>query len=49
MSIPEIADDESILTFLEAASVSLPTWEDNIGYEEGKDRVIGKMVTGYPR
>ncbi|WVO13252.1 hypothetical protein L204_100865 [Cryptococcus depauperatus] len=32
-----------------AISVSLPTWEDNIGYEEGDKRVIDKMETGYPR
>ncbi|KAI0346705.1 PLP-dependent transferase [Trametopsis cervina] len=32
-----------------AISVSLPTWEDNIGYEEGDKRVIDVMVSGYPR
>ncbi|KAJ5110749.1 hypothetical protein N7532_001284 [Penicillium argentinense] len=32
-----------------AVSVSLPTWRSNIGYEEGEDWVIGKMVCGYPR
>lgn len=32
-----------------AISVSLPLWEDNIGYEEGDPRVVGRMVTGYPR
>lgn len=32
-----------------AVSVSLPTWEDNIGYEEGDKRVVDAMVTGYPR
>lgn len=32
-----------------AISVSLPTWEDNIGYEEGDKRVVDKMVSGYPR
>ena len=32
-----------------AISVSLPTWEDNVGYEEGDKRVIDAMVTGYPR
>ncbi|EKM57530.1 uncharacterized protein PHACADRAFT_115737 [Phanerochaete carnosa HHB-10118-sp] len=32
-----------------AISVSLPTWEDNIGYEEGDKRVIDTMVSGYPR
>ncbi|KAH8645605.1 pyridoxal phosphate-dependent transferase [Xylariales sp. PMI_506] len=32
-----------------AVSVSLPTWKANVGYEEGEDWVVGKMVTGYPR
>jgi len=32
-----------------AISVSLPTWRDNVGYEEGDKRVIDKMVSGYPR
>ncbi|RKF61976.1 Cystathionine gamma-synthase [Erysiphe neolycopersici] len=32
-----------------AISVCLPTWKDNIGYEELEERVITKMVTGYPR
>lgn len=32
-----------------AISVSLPTWEDNIGYEEGDKRVVDAMVSGYPR
>ncbi|EIW78262.1 PLP-dependent transferase [Coniophora puteana RWD-64-598 SS2] len=32
-----------------AISVSLPTWRDNIGYEEGEKRVADAMVTGYPR
>lgn len=32
-----------------AISVSLPTWADNIGYEEGDKRVVDKMETGYPR
>ena len=32
-----------------AISVSLPTWRDNVGYEEGERRVIDAMVTGYPR
>ncbi|GFP55133.1 cystathionine gamma-synthase [Trichoderma asperellum] len=34
---------------LQAVSVSLPTWQANIGYEEGQDWVMGRMVTGYPR
>ncbi|WVQ94628.1 hypothetical protein IAU59_001708 [Kwoniella sp. CBS 9459] len=32
-----------------AISVSLPTWDDNIGYEEGDKRVVDRMETGYPR
>lgn len=32
-----------------AISVSLPTWKDNVGYEEGEERVIKAMVNGYPR
>jgi len=32
-----------------AISVSLPKWEDVVGYEIGEKRVVDKMVTGYPR
>jgi len=32
-----------------AISVSLPTWRDNVGYEEGDKRVMNAMVCGYPR
>ncbi|KAH9916947.1 PLP-dependent transferase [Epithele typhae] len=32
-----------------AISVSLPTWRDNVGYEEGEKRVVNAMVNGYPR
>jgi hypothetical protein len=32
-----------------AISVSLPTWRDNIGYEEGEKRVRDSLVSGYPR
>ena len=32
-----------------AISVSLPAWEDNVGYQEGEKRVVDAMVTGYPR
>ncbi|KAI0786308.1 pyridoxal phosphate-dependent transferase [Abortiporus biennis] len=32
-----------------AISVSLPTWEDNVGYEQGDKRVVDVMVSGYPR
>ena len=30
-------------------SVSLPTWDDVIGYEEREARVVDAMKTGYPR
>ena len=32
-----------------ACTVSLPTWDSVIGYEEGRDRVLKKMEAGYPR
>ncbi|KAL7784124.1 pyridoxal phosphate-dependent transferase [Trichoderma ceciliae] len=32
-----------------AVSVSLPTWQSNVGYEEGEEWVVSRMVTGYPR
>ncbi|PNY29582.1 Cystathionine gamma-synthase [Tolypocladium capitatum] len=32
-----------------AVSVSLPTWQSNVGYEEGQEWVISRMTTGYPR
>ncbi|KAF4992056.1 hypothetical protein FGRMN_7407 [Fusarium graminum] len=32
-----------------AVSVSLPTWNSNVGYEEGEDWVVSRMTTGYPR
>jgi cystathionine gamma-synthase len=32
-----------------AASACLPTWADNIGYEEQDPRVHEKLTTGYPR
>ncbi|ORX49114.1 PLP-dependent transferase [Hesseltinella vesiculosa] len=32
-----------------AVSVTLPTWEANIGYEEGDTKVTSKMECGYPR
>lgn len=32
-----------------AVSVSLPTWRDNVGYEEAEPRVVNAMQTGYPR
>jgi len=32
-----------------AISVSLPTWEDNVAYEEGEPWIVAAMQTGYPR
>lgn len=32
-----------------AVSVTLPTWEANIAYEEGEDWIVSKFVSGYPR
>ena len=32
-----------------ACSVCLPTWDSILGYEEGRDKVIRRMRTGYPR
>jgi cystathionine gamma-synthase len=32
-----------------AVSVCLPTWADNLGYEQGEARVVGRMRCGYPR
>jgi cystathionine gamma-synthase len=32
-----------------AVSVTLPTWEATVGYEEGEEWVVNKMHSGYPR
>ncbi len=32
-----------------AVSVCLPTWRDNVGYEEGEPRVVDRLQAGYPR
>lgn len=32
-----------------ACSVCLPTWDAVVGYEEGREKVIRKLRTGYPR
>ena len=32
-----------------AVSVTLPTWEATVGYEQGQDWVVKKMQSGYPR
>lgn len=34
---------------LHAVSVSLPRWQDVIGYEKQDPEVIGRLVSGYPR
>ncbi|NJR43268.1 MAG: YmdB family metallophosphoesterase [Akkermansiaceae bacterium] len=34
---------------LHACSVCLPTWDSIIGYEEGREKVLKRMRTGYPR
>ncbi|KAF4121579.1 cystathionine gamma-synthase [Geosmithia morbida] len=48
--MPSFEVGESIpLDTAHAVSVSLPTWQSNIGYEEGQEWVTSRMVTGYPR
>lgn len=32
-----------------ACSVCLPTWDAIVGYEEGREKVVKRMRTGYPR
>jgi len=32
-----------------ACSVCLPTWESVVGYEEGREKIIRRLRTGYPR
>jgi cystathionine gamma-synthase len=32
-----------------ACSVCLPTWDSIIGYEEGREKIVKRMRTGYPR
>ncbi|KAJ3182905.1 hypothetical protein HDU85_002508 [Gaertneriomyces sp. JEL0708] len=32
-----------------AVSVTLPTWADNVAYEEGEARVLSALRSGYPR
>ncbi|BDS05752.1 cystathionine gamma-synthase [Oceaniferula spumae] len=32
-----------------ACSVCLPTWDSVLGYEEGREKVIRKLQSGYPR
>lgn len=40
---------EAVPNIDHAVSVSLPTWEATVGYEEGEDWVVSKMKSGYPR
>lgn len=35
--------------YLQAVSVSLPTWKACVGYEEGEEWVLSKMKQAYPR
>ncbi|KAL7419765.1 Cystathionine gamma-synthase [Cryptotrichosporon argae] len=50
MTQPSIAVGGSVpANTSHAISVSLPTWADNVAYEEGDPRVVDKMETGYPR
>lgn len=32
-----------------ACSVCLPTWDAVVGYEEGRDKILRRLRTGYPR
>ncbi len=34
---------------IHACSVCLPTWNSVIGYEEGREKVVKRLRTGYPR
>ena len=40
---------EHELILMQAVSVSLPTWQSNVAYEEGEKWVVEKMQCGYPR
>ncbi|GKZ37588.1 hypothetical protein AbraIFM66950_009203 [Aspergillus brasiliensis] len=48
MSVIELGDSIPSLTS-HAVSMSLPTWADNVGYEEGDKQIWDKLTTGYPR
>ncbi|KAB8255646.1 pyridoxal phosphate-dependent transferase [Aspergillus pseudonomiae] len=48
MAVIELGDSIPSLT-PHAVSMSLPTWADNVGYEEGDKRVMDKLPNGYPR
>jgi cystathionine gamma-synthase len=50
MTVGEVALGLPVPPFTpHAISVSLPTWKDNVDYEEGSKRVADAMVSGYPR
>ena len=34
---------------IHACSVCLPTWDAVVGYEEGRDKILRRLRTGYPR
>ncbi|KAF4579601.1 hypothetical protein EYR40_000220 [Pleurotus pulmonarius] len=46
---PKIASGQPIPPVEHAISVSLPTWKDNLNYEEDKKQLVGALVRGYPR
>ncbi|KAF9492719.1 PLP-dependent transferase [Pleurotus eryngii] len=46
---PKIASGQPIPPVEHAISVSLPTWKDNLNYEDNKKRLVGALVRGYPR
>ncbi|KAF7439898.1 hypothetical protein PC9H_000235 [Pleurotus ostreatus] len=46
---PKIASGQPIPPVEHAISVSLPTWKDNLNYEDDKKRLVGALVRGYPR
>lgn len=46
---PKIASGQPIPPVEHAISVSLPTWKDNLNYEDDKKRLVGALARGYPR
>lgn len=34
---------------IHAVSVSLPTWESVVGYEESDQEILSQLTSGYPR
>ncbi|KAL8832407.1 MAG: hypothetical protein Q9191_000279 [Dirinaria sp. TL-2023a] len=52
MTVPSLTQDVGVSLppdTQHAVSVSLPTWESCVGYEEGEQWVLSKMKNGYPR